>query len=105
MIWPTFTKDFADKYGIWFILAGSVSVIASVRNDRRLRVASLGQSTTVGEMTLIEHGVRTADIVADKPLACLELALDTFDRHMRDHPRLASRLLTGLCGAITADCI
>lgn len=86
---------------MWLILAGSVSVNVPVSEQRTLRVASLGQGTTVGEMALIERAPRTADIAADDAVECVELTLDTFDRLVRDHPGIASRLLSNLCLAMT----
>lgn len=107
----TDTRQFAAKQTLcqegdagdrmWLILAGSVSVTVPVPGGRTLRVASLGQGTTVGEMALIERGPRTATIVADEPVQCVELTLDAFDRLMGEHPGVASRLLANLCLAMT----
>ena len=107
----TETRQFAPKQTLcqegdagdrmWLILAGSVSVTVTVPGGRTLRVASLGQGTTVGEMALIERGPRTATIVADEPVECIVLTLDTFDHLMREHPGVASRLLANLCLAMT----
>jgi CRP-like cAMP-binding protein len=81
---------------MWLLLRGTVSVCLNAPDRRRMRIASLGRGTTVGEMSLVETSVRSADIIADETVVCYELTRDAFDRVLLEHPTIGSRLLANL---------
>jgi CRP-like cAMP-binding protein len=47
-------------------------------------------------MAVVDGGFRSASVFADEDLICYELECSAFERVLRDHPALASKLLTNL---------
>lgn len=77
-----------------FILAGRVGVIVDVGGGRRIRVRSLGQHTTIGEMGLITQKPRSATIEAEVASVLYELSAEAYERIKNDDPPLSRALLT-----------
>jgi anti-anti-sigma regulatory factor len=87
--------DDADR--MWLLVKGSVSVRLRVNNQSTgLRIASLARGTIVGELALIEHGKRSATVVADETVTCYELQRDGYERIFRERPQIANKLLINL---------
>lgn len=82
----------ADR--MWMLLSGSVSIRANETSSRR--IIALARGTTVGEMALIEGGMRSATAIADEPVDALLLTKDGFDALLRDEPRLANAMMHNL---------
>jgi hypothetical protein len=76
---------------LFVILDGRVSV----RKDGRT-VASFTAGEFFGEISLLDPGPRTAEIVADAPTRCLRLAGEDFWDVLEADPRLSSALLRHL---------
>jgi CRP-like cAMP-binding protein/anti-anti-sigma regulatory factor len=81
----------ADR--MWVLTKGTVSVKVESENGPH-RIASLAAGTTVGEMALLETGLRSATVTADEEVSSYELGRDAFDIILRDHPRIAQKLLS-----------
>ncbi len=58
---------------LYFIISGQVSVTVSVDFRREGRITSLSSGSAFGEMGLLDHGLRSANVVADTHLSCLRL--------------------------------
>jgi SulP family sulfate permease len=86
----------ADR--MWMLLSGSVSIRANETSSRR--IVALAQGTTIGEMALIEGGVRSASAIADEPVDALLLTKEGFESLMRDEPRLAAAMMNNLAREI-----
>jgi anti-anti-sigma regulatory factor len=87
--------DRADR--MWLLMKGSVSIrlrSPDKRNGRR--IAGCATGTTVGEMAVVDGGLRSASVMADDDLVCYELECSAFERVLQDHPAIASKLLTNL---------
>lgn len=82
----------ADR--LWILTSGSVSIRADAQSSRR--IIALGPGTTVGEMALIEGGVRSATAFADERVEAMLLTAEHFDMLLRDHPQLANRMMHNL---------
>lgn len=77
-----------------FILEGRIGVVVNIGQNRQVRVRSLGEHTTIGEMGLLTHQPRSANIVAEANSVLYELSADSYARLMADHPALTQALLT-----------
>jgi CRP/FNR family cyclic AMP-dependent transcriptional regulator len=77
------------------ILDGELTV---KRNNRK--VATLGPGKMVGEMSLLDHGPRTATVMCDT--ACTLLVIDQrrFRGVLQDIPAISYKLLSTLAGRI-----
>src|SRR6185295_16958021 len=75
--------------------AGSVIV---KRNGKK--VASLGPGTIVGELSLLDHGPRTATVTCETDCVFLLLSQRHFMAVLDDVPSMAHKLLASLAGRI-----
>jgi len=85
-----------------FILEGRIGIIVDVGEGRTMRVRSLGRHTTIGEMGLITHRVRSATIQAEAPSVLYELTAESYERMQREDPALSQALL-GYVIAVMAE--
>ena len=67
-----------------------------------MRVRSLGRHTTIGEMGLITHRVRSATIQAEAASVLYELTATSYERMKTDDPELSQALL-GYIVAVLAE--
>ena len=77
------------------VLEGSVMV---KRNGKK--VASLGPGTVVGELSLLDHGPRTATVICESDCTLLLLSQRHFMAVLDDVPSMAHKLLASLAGRI-----
>lgn len=74
---------------------------AEVRiNDAQ--VATVGPGTCVGELSLLDHGPRTATIVAETDLTALVIGVREFAAIIDEVPPIAHKLLQALAARIRA---
>jgi len=66
---------------------------AAVTIDGEL-VASLGPGSTFGEIGILEHGRRTANVVAATPMRLLTMTVGDFDELAADLPEFAAHAKT-----------
>ena len=79
----------------FIVLDGNVTVR---RNGKK--VASLGPGTVVGELSLLDHGPRTATVVCDTDCKLLLLDQRHFMSVLEQVPTLAHKMLATLSGRI-----
>ncbi|WP_374127966.1 SLC26A/SulP transporter family protein [Sphingomonas sp. 28-62-11] len=84
----------APSDSMHFILEGRIGVVVNIGQHRQVRVRSLGEHTTIGEMGLLTQQPRSANIVAEANSVLYELSADSYARLMADHPALTQALLT-----------
>jgi CRP/FNR family transcriptional regulator, cyclic AMP receptor protein len=77
------------------LLDGDVTVR---RNGRK--VVSLGPGAVVGELSLLDHGPRTASVVCDTDCTLFVLDQRHFQRVLQHNPQIAVKLLGTLAGHI-----
>ncbi len=61
-----------------FMARGRAQVINALPGGGETVVGELGPGGVLGEMALLDHGVRSASVVATEPTACLSMARDAF---------------------------
>ena len=77
------------------ILEGTVTV---KRNGKK--VASLGPGTMVGELSLLDHGPRTATVVCDTDCTLMLITQRHFSAVLDEVPALSHKILGALAGRI-----
>jgi CRP/FNR family cyclic AMP-dependent transcriptional regulator len=85
----------SEGYEAYVILSGSVVVR---RNGRK--IATLGPGAILGEMSLLDHGQRTASAICETECALLVLSQGSFLGAVMDVPLLANKLLVTLVSRI-----
>lgn len=68
---------------------------ATVKRNGR-KVATLGPGDTIGEMSLLDHGPRTATVTADTSVTLLVLSAREFSGVIEEVPGLTHKLLNQL---------
>lgn len=89
------TRQDDTSHEAFVIVSGTATV---KRNGRK--VATLGPGDTVGELGLLDHGTRSATVVADGPLKVLVIGRREFSGLLQDMPALAQKLLVHLAGQV-----
>ena len=85
----TIVKSGASGHGLYIIKEGNVSV---VRDGQK--VASMGPGQFFGEISVLDGGPRTADVVAGADgLETFALTKWTFEDLLKDHPEVAVSML------------
>lgn len=75
--------------GTFFIIVeGEVRV---VRGDRT--IARAGPGEFFGEISLLDGGPRSASVIADTPVVAIRLFKASFDKVVREEPRVAGKIL------------
>jgi CRP-like cAMP-binding protein len=77
------------------VLDGTVNV---KRNGKK--VASLGAGTVVGELSLLDHGPRTATVVCETDCTLLLITQRHFAAVLEDVPALGQKIMASLAGRI-----
>jgi len=77
------------------VLEGTVTV---KRNGKK--VASLGPGTMVGELSLLDHGPRTATVVCDTDCTLMLITQRHFSAVLDEVPALSHKILGALAGRI-----
>jgi flavin reductase (DIM6/NTAB) family NADH-FMN oxidoreductase RutF len=75
---------------MWLVLEGVVRV------ERPGRIARLGAGDLVGEVALLDGGPRTADVTAEGPVRCLEIARNDVLLELESNPSVATALISVL---------
>lgn len=68
------------------------------RNGRK--VGTLGPGNAIGELSLLDHGPRTATVIAQTPVTVLVLSAREFGGVLEEVPGLAHKLLAELAGRV-----
>ncbi len=82
------------------ILSGSVRVVTSSAEGKRLGLAILGEGEVVGEMALLEGGIRSADVITEEPTELLVLERRDLIPFLEHNPRICIMLLEVLSGRL-----
>lgn len=88
------TQDESSREA-FVILSGKAIV---KRNGRK--VAELGPGDSVGELGLLDHGVRTATVVTEGPAEILVVGPREFSTLLQDVPSLSKKLLQHLAATV-----
>jgi len=91
------------EYGncAWLIQEGEVDVFTTCDQGIK-RIASLPSKHVVGEMALIDHGQRTATVVARTPVIATEIPRNSFEHLFETSEPFARYLLSHLINTIRA---
>lgn len=77
----------------YFIYEGGVKVYRVTEEGEEINLSICGSGEVVGEMALIDQGVRSANVETFEKTKALTLSGDDFKNIVSSHPQLAYRLL------------
>ena len=77
------------------IINGTAQTFAGTGEHRR-RIMEMRRGEVFGEMALVRHGTRTADVVAADEVEVLAMNEHFLERLQRRYPRIASKVFLSL---------
>src|SRR5262245_49024433 len=80
---------------MYIVLDGELRALAMV-DGKESTLATMGVGETFGEISLIDQGPRSSDVVANKDSVLLKISSAAFDQLLREAPELAVRFLLAL---------
>lgn len=80
---------------MFFIVDGTVDVIKQI-DTQKTKVATLGAGRSVGEMSLIDGGTRSATVKATSDLSLIVLKREDFQKLLDEEPVIANKVLMGI---------
>ena len=83
------------------ILTGTVNVVKDREDGSRRVIATVGPGATVGEMAIVDSGVRFASCIANEEVDFAVLDRDALNAILHEHPRLGNKLLLMLLALLT----
>ncbi|HXD52862.1 MAG TPA: glutaminase, partial [Burkholderiales bacterium] len=88
---------------LFLLAAGSVSVYIRLANVGRMkRISSISPGRAFGELSALDGGVRSADVIADVPVICYVLTTDSLNRMAIDHPEIKSKLILNIAKELSS---
>ena len=92
-----------DPARLFFVVArGSVRVTLAVSGERSRRIACIGPGLAFGEMALFDGGRRSATVIADEPVVCYGLAVESLRGLAKEHPNILTTILSNLARDLSA---
>ena len=84
----------------WLIEEGLIEILQTTAEGETIRLAVLGKGAVVGEMALVDDGVRSASARVVSPVSCVEIDRKSFRQLIAKCQPLAAYLLESLVAAI-----
>jgi hypothetical protein len=84
---------------MYLVLEGEVRALAMV-DGKESTLATITAGEAFGEISLIDQGPRSSDVVANKESVLLKISSVSFDRLLREAPALAVPFLLGLSRSV-----
>ena len=84
---------------MYLVLEGEVRALAMV-DGKESTLATIPAGEAFGEISLIDQGLRSSDVVANKESVLLKMSSAAFDRLLREAPALAVPFLLGLSRSV-----
>jgi CRP/FNR family transcriptional regulator, cyclic AMP receptor protein len=85
------------------LLVAAGKLAASITEaGKKLELSEIGPGDWVGDVSFIDRGGSTADVVATEPSVLFVLTADSFDSLCAESPRTASGILHGICSRLSA---
>jgi CRP-like cAMP-binding protein len=86
---------------MYLILEGELRV-RQMSNGKETVLVTLHAGEFFGDISLFDHGPRSADVVANNPSVLLKVSTTNFQRLVQEAPELATPFLVAICKTLTA---
>jgi CRP-like cAMP-binding protein len=104
--WTEIVHQDATGDAMYLVLDGELRVRLII-GGKETTLATLGIGDFFGEISLFDHGPRSADVLANKDSTLLRISSTAFDKLVREAPDLAAPVLLAigktLCARIRLD--
>jgi hypothetical protein len=94
--WTEIVKQGSPEDGMFLVLEGEVRVRMMIAGKETV-LATLGAGEFFGEVALLDHGPRSADVVANQDSMLLKVPAGAFQRLVNEAPDQAAPFLFAVC--------
>ena len=85
------------------VLSGELEVTKSAADGHQVKIATVGDGQSVGEMALVDGMVRSATVTASLLTTIIILKRSDFDEILKQYPRIAAKLMKGIARHISIN--
>jgi len=85
------------------VLSGELEVMKATKDGKLVKIATIADGQSVGEMALVDGLVRSATVRASLPTTIVILKRSDFDDIMQQFPRIAAKLMKGIARHISIN--
>lgn len=83
--------------GLFIVVEGRVSIERDAQSSQgRITLFEMGPAEVFGEISLLDGGVRTADVIAQTPVLLLGIKREALDEALEDDPSIAMGMLRAM---------
>lgn len=86
-------KQGSPGIGLFIITSGTVKIVKTTKEGKQLEIATHGPGEFIGEMSVLDGAVRTADVIAVEDTECFAIVSWDFNSLMRSYPEIALEIL------------
>ena len=99
--WSAVVKQGEQGDAMYLVLAGELRA-RTLAGDRETILATFTAGDFFGDMSLFDHGPRSADVIANVDSTVLRISVAAFDRLTREAPALATPFLRATARTLSA---
>jgi len=99
--WTEIVKQGDHGDAMYLVLEGELRVRMMIAGKETILV-TLGAGEFFGEISLFDHGPRSADVIANKDSVLLKISAEAFNKLLSGAPDLAAPFLFAICKTLTA---
>jgi CRP-like cAMP-binding protein len=99
--WSAVVKQGEQGDAMYLVLSGELRA-RTLAGDRETILATFGAGDFFGDMSLFDHGPRSADVIANVDSTVLRISVVAFDRLTREAPALATPFLRATARTLAA---
>jgi CRP/FNR family cyclic AMP-dependent transcriptional regulator len=85
------------------VLSGELEVLKAAKDGTQVKIATIGDGQSVGEMALVDDMVRSATVRSSMLSVIVILKRDDFDDILQHYPRIAAKLMKGIARHISIN--
>jgi CRP-like cAMP-binding protein len=89
----TICKQGSPGIGLFIITSGRVKIVKETKDGNILEIATHGAGEFIGEMSVLDGAVRTANVIAIEDTDCYAIVSWDFNSLMRTYPDIALEIL------------
>lgn len=96
-------KQGSSAESMCLVLSGELEVMKAAKDGSLVKIATIGDGQSVGEMALVDGLVRSATVRASMLTTVVVLKRSEFDEIMQQYPRIAAKLMKGIARHISIN--
>lgn len=85
------------------VLSGELEVLKATKDGKQVKIATIGDGQSVGEMALVDGMVRSATVRAAMMTTIVILKRSDFDEIMQHYPRIGAKIMKGIARHISIN--